>query len=70
MGTIDEFKGHFRRAVNAVFIATGRVKFRMAAERNEFHYGAEAFEAYQQTAKAETAVLSEVKVQEVKGKRR
>lgn len=33
----------------------------------EFKYGAEAFEAYQQSGKAETAV-AEVKVQEVKSK--
>ena len=36
----------------------------------EFQYGADAFEAYQQSGKAETAVASEVKVQEVKGKSR
>ena len=36
----------------------------------EFQYGADAFEAYQQTGKAETAVVSEVKKPEVKGKSR
>ena len=41
-----------------------------AVAEQEFQYGADAFEAYQQTAKAETAVVSEVKVQEVKGKSR
>ena len=39
-----------------------------AVAEPEFQYGAEAFEAYQQTVKAETAVMSEVKVPEVKGK--
>ena len=38
-----------------------------AVAEPEFQYGAEAFEAYQQTAKAETA---EVKAQEVKSKSR
>ena len=38
MGTINEFKGHFRRAVNAVFIAAGRTKLRMAAERDKFKF--------------------------------
>jgi len=41
-----------------------------AVAEPEFQYGAEAFEAYQQTEKAETAVVSEIKVQEVKGKSR
>ena len=41
-----------------------------AVAEPEFQYGAEVFEAYQQTAKAETAVVAEVKVQEVKGKSR
>lgn len=41
-----------------------------AVAEPEFQYGAEAFEAYQQTAKAEIAVVSEAKVQEVKGKSR
>ncbi len=36
VGTVNEFKGHFRRAVNAVFIAAGRAEFRVAAERNKF----------------------------------
>ena len=40
MGTVNEFKGHFCRAVNAVFIAAGRAKFRVAAERNEFQLAA------------------------------
>lgn len=37
---------------------------------SEYEYGAEAFEAYQQTAKAETAVKAEVKMTEVKNKSR
>lgn len=41
-----------------------------AVAEPEFQYGADAFEAYQQSGKAETAVASEVKVQEVKGKSR
>ena len=41
-----------------------------AVAEPEFQYGAEAFEAYQQSGKAETAVVSEVKVPEVKGKSR
>jgi len=41
-----------------------------AVAEPEFQYGADAFEAYQQSGKAETAVVSEVKVQEVKGKSR
>ena len=40
MGTINEFKGHFCGAVNAVFVTAGRAKFRMAAERNEFQFAA------------------------------
>ena len=36
----------------------------------EFQYGADAFEAYQQLGKAETETVSEVKVQEIKGKSR
>ena len=57
---------------------TGRMKDVEMAELSmlgavaepEFQYGADAFEAYQQSGKAETAVASEVKVQEVKGKSR
>lgn len=41
----------------------------MVAEQ-EFQYGAEVFEAYQQAAKAETAVVTEVKKSELKGKSR
>ena len=41
-----------------------------AVAEPEFQYGAEAFEAYQQSGKAETAVVAEVKVQDVKGKSR
>ncbi|MGN0346261.1 MAG: DUF6674 family protein [Lachnospiraceae bacterium] len=41
-----------------------------AVAEPEFQYGADAFEAYQQSGKAETAVVSEVKVQEVKSKSR
>lgn len=40
VGTVNEFKGHFSRAVNAVFVTAGRAKFRMAAERNEFKFAA------------------------------
>ena len=40
VGTVNEFKGHFCRAVNAVFIAAGRAKFGVAAERNEFQFAA------------------------------
>ena len=36
----------------------------------EYEYGADAFEAYQQSGKAETAVVAEVKVQDEKGKSR
>lgn len=41
-----------------------------AVAEQEFQYGAEAFEAYQQSGKAETTVVVEVKVQDVKGKSR
>jgi len=40
VGTVNEFKGHFSRAVNAVFIAAGRAEFRVAAEREEFKFAA------------------------------
>ncbi len=40
VSTVNEFEGHFRRAVNAVFIAAGRAKFRVTAERNEFQFAA------------------------------
>lgn len=36
----------------------------------EFQYGAEAFEAYQQTTKEETAMVADVKAPEVKNKSR
>ena len=36
MSTINEFKRHNCRAVNAVLITAGRAKFRMTAERNKF----------------------------------
>ena len=36
VGTINEFKGHFSRAVGAVFITAGGTKFGMAAERDKF----------------------------------
>ena len=38
MCTINEFKGHFSRAINTVFIATGGAELRMAAERNKFKF--------------------------------
>ena len=41
-----------------------------AVAEQEFQYGADAFEAYQQSGKVETAVVAEVKVSEVKGKSR
>ncbi len=40
VGTVNEFKGHFSRAVHAVPVAAGRAKFGMAAERNEFQFAA------------------------------
>ena len=40
VGTVNEFKGHFCRAVNAVFVTAGRAKPRMAAERDEFEFAA------------------------------
>lgn len=40
MGTINEFKGHFCGAVDAVFVTASRAKFRMAAERNKFKFAA------------------------------
>lgn len=36
--TANEFKGHFSRAVNTVFIATGGAELRMAAERDKFKF--------------------------------
>ena len=41
-----------------------------AVAEQEFQYGADAFEAYQQSGKAETTVVVEVKVQDVNGKSR
>ncbi len=40
MGTVNEFKGHFCRAVNAVLITAGRAEFRVATERNELQFAA------------------------------
>lgn len=40
VGTINELKGHFSRAVNGVLVTTGRAKFRMTAEGNEFKFAA------------------------------
>lgn len=40
-----------------------------AVAEPEFQYGTEAFEAYQQSAKAEQVVMSEVKSPEAKNKR-
>lgn len=36
VGAVNEFKGHFSRAVDTVFIAAGGTKFRVAAERDKF----------------------------------
>lgn len=41
-----------------------------AVAEPEFQYGADAFEAYQQSAKAETVVMPEVKTSEIKNKSR
>lgn len=49
MGTVNEFKRHFSRAVNAVFIAAGGAKFGVAAERDKFKFAA-AFTAVHGTA--------------------
>ena len=38
--TVNEFKGDFGGAVNAVFIATGWTKLGMAAERDKFKFAA------------------------------
>ncbi len=38
--TADEPRGHFSRAVNAVFIAAGGAELGMAAERDEFEFAA------------------------------
>ena len=40
VGTVNEFKGHFCRAVNAVFVTAGRAKLRMTAERDKFEFAA------------------------------
>lgn len=40
MGTINEFKRHSSRAVNAVLVTTGRAKFGMTAEGNKFKFTA------------------------------
>ncbi len=40
VGTVNELKGHFSRAVKAVLVAAGRAKSGMAAERNEFQFAA------------------------------
>lgn len=36
VGAVNEFKGHFSGAVNAVFIAAGGAELGMVAERDEF----------------------------------
>lgn len=41
-----------------------------AVAEPEFQYGAEAFETYQQSVKAEAVVVPEVKKPEIKGKSR
>ena len=38
MCTINEFKGHFSRTIDTVFIATGGAKLGMAAERDKFKF--------------------------------
>ena len=38
MSTVNKFKGHFCRAVNAVLVTAGRAELRMAAERNKFQF--------------------------------
>ena len=38
--TVNECKGHFCGTLNGVFVTTGRAKFRMATERNEFEFTA------------------------------
>lgn len=38
VGAVNEFKGHFSRAVDAVFIAAGGTKLGMAAERDKFKF--------------------------------
>lgn len=40
VGTVNKFKGHFCRAVNAVFVTADRTKFRMVAERDKFKFAA------------------------------
>ena len=40
MGTVNEFKGHFSRAVDTVFIAAGGTKLGMAAEGDKFKIAA------------------------------
>ena len=40
VGTVNELKGDFSRAVNTVLVAAGRAKFRMTAERNKFKFAA------------------------------
>ena len=38
MIALDKLKGHFSGAIQAVFVAAGRTKLRMAPERNEFKF--------------------------------
>ena len=40
MCTVNEFKKHFSRAVDTVFIAVGGTKLGMTAERDKFKNGA------------------------------
>ena len=40
VGAVNQFKGHFCGTVDAVPVTTGRAKFRMTAERNEFKFSA------------------------------
>ncbi len=40
VGTVNEFEGHFRRAVNAVFVTAGGAELGMAAERDKFEFAA------------------------------
>ena len=40
VGTVNELKGHFRRALQTVFIAAGGTKFGMAAKGDKFQFTA------------------------------
>ena len=54
--TVNELKGHFSRAINAVFTATGGTKLGMAAERDKFKFPTVGTAIHRATIRRITAV--------------